>query len=271
VRLIGASGFVSTDTITGVETVKVPDNARTAVVWAVITAELAADAESGQPQRVVDVGGGTGGFAVPLAQAGYLVTVVDPSPNALAGLTRRAVEAGVSARVTAVQGDADSLAGLVEPAAARLVLCHSVLEMVDSPADAVHGIAAALAPGGAASLLVANRAGAALSRAVNGHVAAASAILADPQGRIGEHDTLLRRFDPETLSALVSDCGLHAERWHGVHVASDLTSGGARETEAGAVRALREFELSAAARSPYRDVAGQLHMLARKPSRPASG
>ena len=48
---------------------------------------------------VVDVGGGTGGFAVPLAQAGHRVTVVDASPDALAALTRRAAEAGVADRV----------------------------------------------------------------------------------------------------------------------------------------------------------------------------
>ena len=38
----------------------------------------------GRPLRVLDLGGGTGGTAVPLAAAGHDVTVVDPSPDALA-------------------------------------------------------------------------------------------------------------------------------------------------------------------------------------------
>ncbi|MDQ1743527.1 MAG: hypothetical protein QOE23_1866, partial [Pseudonocardiales bacterium] len=60
--------------------------------------------------RVLDCGGGSGGLAVPLAAEGAVVTVVDVSIDALATLMRRAAEAGVSDRVTAVQGEAESLA-----------------------------------------------------------------------------------------------------------------------------------------------------------------
>ena len=98
---------------------------RTAAVWAVLRREL--ERHAGRELTVLDVGGGTGGFAVPLAQAGHLVTVVDASPDALAALTRRAADAGVADRVTAVQGDGDALAGLIEPGTADLILCHAVL------------------------------------------------------------------------------------------------------------------------------------------------
>ena len=60
--------------------------ARTAVLWAALRAVLDADG----PRDVLDVGGGTGGFAVPIAELGHRVTVVDPSPDALAALERRA-------------------------------------------------------------------------------------------------------------------------------------------------------------------------------------
>src|SRR5919107_4065754 len=104
----------------------VAGNVRTAVVWELLSA---VQTEAGRPLRVVDAGGGTGGFAVPLAEAGHQVTVVDPSPDALAALTRRAAEAGVADRVRAVQGDGDSLACLVEPGVADLVLCQAVIEV----------------------------------------------------------------------------------------------------------------------------------------------
>ena len=92
--------------------------ARTAVVWEVLRREL--DRAPAQRERlsVVDVGGGTGGFAVPLARSGHDITVVDASPDALAALTRRAADAGVGDRVRAVQGDADALADLVARRAA---------------------------------------------------------------------------------------------------------------------------------------------------------
>src|SRR6266508_6009483 len=102
---------------------------RTAVVWMVLRRELAA---AGRPLTVVDVGGGTGGFAVPIARAGHHVTVVDTSPDALAALARRAAEAGVADRVRGVQGDGDGLADLIPADKADLVLCHSLLEVVRS-------------------------------------------------------------------------------------------------------------------------------------------
>src|SRR5438067_5141291 len=104
-----------------------PVTPRTAVVWAVLRPLI----EGGGSLMVLDVGGGTGGFAVPLAEAGHRVTVVDASPDALAALSRRAAEAGVAERITGVQGDGDRLAELVPTASADLILCHSLLEVVD--------------------------------------------------------------------------------------------------------------------------------------------
>lgn len=228
------------------------------MVWSVVAAELAGCSPR-QPCHILDVGGGTGGFAVPLAEAGFRVTVVDTSPNALAGLVRRATDAGVADAITAIQGDADALAGLVEAGSVRLVLCHSVLEMVDSPVDAMRAIEAVLEPGGAASILVANRAGAVLSRALGGNPATAMTILGDVDGRSGERDTLLRRFDPDLLVTLVSDAGFRPEQVHGVSVITDLIGG-----ETASEDAVREFELATATKSPYRDIATQLHVLARK-------
>lgn len=235
---------------------------RTAVVWAVLKGELARREPAALD--VLDVGGGTGGFAVPLAQAGHRVTVVDASPDALAALNRRAAEAGVAERITAIQGDADKLTDVAGPGSADLVLCHSVLEVVDSPEAAAGAVTAALRPGGAASVLVANRAAAVLTRALAGNLTAAATLLDDPDGRAGAKDTLLRRFDASQAEALLAAAGLTVEQLHGVRVVADLVPGALLDTEPGAYDALLGFELQAAARSPYRDIATQLHLLARR-------
>ncbi|NUP34683.1 MAG: methyltransferase domain-containing protein, partial [Streptomycetaceae bacterium] len=98
---------------------------RTAVVWQVLRDALdRRAADTGRAALdVLDTGGGTGNFAVPLARLGHRVTVVDPSPDALAALERRAAEAGVTDRVAAFQGDAQALFDVVEPGAADVVLC----------------------------------------------------------------------------------------------------------------------------------------------------
>lgn len=83
---------------------------RTAAVWATVSDLVTQrQQELGRPLRVLDLGGGTGGLAVPLALAGHEVIVVDPSPDALAALRRRAAEAGVGETLRSAQGDADDL------------------------------------------------------------------------------------------------------------------------------------------------------------------
>ncbi|MEU1809669.1 methyltransferase domain-containing protein [Micromonospora sp. WMMD1076] len=234
---------------------------RTAVIWSVLRAEL--DRRAGERLSVLDVGGGTGGFAVPLAEAGHRVTVVDASPDALAALTRRAAEAGVADRVRATQGDADALTGLVEPATVDLVLCHSVLEVVDDPEPVMSALVTALRPGGAASVLVAGRAAAVLGRAMNGQLDAAAALAADPHGTTGGRDTLRRRYDAADASALLTAAGLVVEEIHGVRVLADLLPAAVAD---GQQAALVELERALAARSPYRDLAAQLHLFARRPA-----
>jgi S-adenosylmethionine-dependent methyltransferase len=218
----------------------------------------------GTAPRVLDVGGGSGGWAVPLAQSGCAVTVVDPSPNALATLQRRAAEAGVQHLITSVQGDADSLADVVAPGGAELVLGHGVLEIVEDAAVATAALAAATAPGGAVSVTVANRYAAVLVRALAGRLTEARRVLDDPNGRLDSTDPLLRRFDTDGLRALLQGSGLVVELVQGDGVITDLVPSSVLEAHPGAADQLAELELSAAALAPLRDIAGRLHVLARR-------
>ena len=153
------------------------DGVRFSLVWDVLRDVASARvAETGrQALDIVDVGGGTGGLAVPFAALGHNVTVVDPSPDALAAAQRRAAEAG--ARLTAVQGEAASLDSVAGTKAADLVICHNVLEYVDSPADAMTAIAAVLRPSATVSVLASNAVAAVLHRALAGRFTEARQLL----------------------------------------------------------------------------------------------
>ncbi|MDX3656060.1 class I SAM-dependent methyltransferase [Streptomyces sp. ID05-26A] len=232
-------------------------------VQRLLDAELSAARErrGGEQPRVLDVGGGSGVWAVPLAAAGCVVTVVEPSPNALATLHTRAREAGVT--INAVQGDTDSLG--VPAGEADLVLAHGVLEVVDDAPAALASLAAAVAPGGAVSVLVANRFAAILHRAIAGRIVDARRLLDDDAGQLaGTRDPLQRRFDVAGLEKLVLDAGLSVEILQGHGVVSDLVPGVVLDANPGAADALAELELAAATRSPLRDVAARLHVLARR-------
>jgi SAM-dependent methyltransferase len=239
--------------------------ARTGVVWTVLRAELTRAAEAGSASlAVLDLGGGSGVSAVPLAELGHHVTVLDASADALATLQRRAADAGVAGLVTAVQGDVERPPAAIGSAAYDLVLCHSLLEVVDEPAVTLAAVAGAVRPGGCASVLAAGRAAAVLARALGGHPADALRALTDPSGRWGAGDGVLRRFDTDGLVALVGAAGLRVQAVHGVRVVADLVPGAMLDAEPGAADALRELEAAAAAHPPYRDVAAQLHVLARR-------
>jgi S-adenosylmethionine-dependent methyltransferase len=232
---------------------------RSAAVWAALDPVVG----TGTPLRVLDVGGGSGMFAVPLARLGHDVTVVDPSADALATLRRRADTAGVGDRVRGVQGDGDLLHEVLPPATDAggfdLALCHWVLEVVDDPAVTLSEIARALRSGGQVSLAATNRAGAVLARAVSGHPVEALALHEgrDPahRGRPG------RRFTPDDLLALVDGAGLRGSTWRGVSVVADLLDA----NSGAATDAVRALELALAETSPYRDVATGLHVLAVRP------
>jgi S-adenosylmethionine-dependent methyltransferase len=226
------------------------------------------------PLRVIDAGGGTGGFAVPLAAAGHRVTVVDPNPDAMAALRRRYAEhvshldADQADRVgegslDAVQGDLDGLLDVVTPGAADLVLCHNVLEIVDDPAVALAAIRAALRPGGMVSLLVAGRGGAVLGRALAGRFGDALALV----DAAGPGRTAIRHqagYLVAELHTALTDAQFTVFATHAVRVFSDLVPGTVLDGDPAATATLLELERAVAARPDYLAIAGQLHVFARR-------
>jgi 2-polyprenyl-3-methyl-5-hydroxy-6-metoxy-1,4-benzoquinol methylase len=261
------------------------DSSRSSLVWDLLARVIAErTAQTGRSALdIVDVGAGTGGFAVSIARLGHRVTVVDPSPDALAAARWRAAEAGV--RLTDVQGEAVDLPALVgEPApsgdgtadgttggtaeagGADLVICHSVLEYVDSPPAALAAIARVLRPGAAVSVLAANAVATVLQRALAGRYAEARALLpatapgSAPAVPAAAVQPAGRRFTLPELTALVAAAGLRPGDAHGIRIFAGLLPGGAGADPA-AAEALRELEEAAASVPPLRDIATRLHVL----------
>jgi S-adenosylmethionine-dependent methyltransferase len=259
------------------------DGSRSSLVWDVLADVIAARvAQSGRTALdIVDVGAGTGGFAVSMASLGHRVTVVDPSPDALAAARWRAAEAGVT--LTEVQGEAVDLPALVgEPGTAGadaetgadLVICHNVLEYVDAPDAALAAVARVLRPGGTVSVLAANTVAAVLQRALAGRYAEALGLLPGPvspgtaaPGAVppvvagaGKAPSVTRRFTLPELTALIEGAGLRAGDAHGIRIFSGLLPGAGADPAA--AEALRELEDAAATCPPLRDIAARLHVLA---------
>ncbi|MBY8847983.1 polyprenol phosphomannose-dependent alpha 1,6 mannosyltransferase MptB [Saccharothrix sp. MB29] len=164
-------------------------------------------------------------------------------------------------------GTAVALEGLRERVD-RWAVCAGVV-LISSAAlvklPALAALAGAAVPGGAVSVLVANRFAAVLHRAIAGRLVDARRLLDDEAGQlVGTRDPLLRRFDVAGLEALVLASGLKVELLQGHGVVSDLVPGSVLDANPGAAEALAELELAASTRPPLRDVAARLHVLGRK-------
>ncbi len=232
---------------------------RTAVVWSALEPVLGHGSLD-----VLDIGGGTGGLAVRIGELGHRVTVVDPSPDALAALDRRAREHDVA--VIGRQGELADLLDVVSAGSADLVLCHGVLEVVDDPAAALATLARVVRPGGVLSLLVAQRYAAVVARAMAGHFQQALTMLDAPQTPQTTQSRAGRRYTHDEVAALVRDAGLDVDAVHGIRVFTDLVPGSLLDLEPGATAALVELEQAVAGRPEYLPLATQLHLLAHRPS-----
>lgn len=236
--------------------------AGTSVLWQTLRDMVSTVASrAGRPELdVVDAGGGTGGFAVPLASLGHTVTVVDPSPDSLAAAQRRAAEACVPLR--AVQGDVSDLAAAAGPSGADLVLCHSVLEYVESPEAAMTAIAGILRPGGAVSVLAASAVAAVVHRVLAGRFDEARRLVAATGGDRDDpgQGVLPRRFTLPGLTGLIERAGLRPGPGHGVRVFTDLVPGMLIGSEPGAAGALLALEEAASVHPAFRGMATQIHV-----------
>ena len=278
--------------------------ARTAVVWEGLRSLLQDRARDGATDgpgdgsgdgsgdgaglRVLDIGGGTGGFAVRVAELGHQVTVVDPSPDALAILDRRSHESAVADRITGLQGDLATVSEQVDGASIDVVLCHGVLEVVDDPAAAMEAITGVLRPDGALSLLVSQRHAAVVARAMAGQLDQARELLdadqprtdqphadqphadqsrADqprPEQSSGAAGGLPHRFTAEEITALLTGAGFSDVTLHAVRVFSDLVPSSLVDLEPRAADALLALEHAVASRPEYLTLAVQIHAIARR-------
>ncbi len=200
---------------------------------------------------VVDLGGGTGGMAIPLAERGHQIRVVDPSPDALAALERRTAEAGLTGRIIGLQGDAADLVTLIGEREADVVVCHRVLEVVDDPAAALVAISRTLRPGGVLSLLAAQRQALVLSQALAGHLGLARRTYADPH-----------RFDQARVLDMVQAAGFVVLASHGIGAIADLVPERLLEAEPGAYEDLAELEAEISSDPAFRALAPHLHVFA---------
>jgi len=201
--------------------------------------------------RILDVGGGDGGDALPLALAGHGVTVLDPSAPMLEKLGQDAVEAGVGDRITGLPGDIGLIVGL-DLQGFDLVLCHFVLQYLDDLDGPLSHLVDAVKPGGYLSLIAPNRPGEVLAKAARGvDPAAAFALLDAETNRTLTFDHAVRRIDAETAINALERAGCLPIARFGGRIINDLLSDSAPKADPAFFADLLRLELAVCDREPY--------------------
>src|ERR671930_2265337 len=107
------------------------------------------------PAPVLDVGGGAGHQSFPLAQAGYDVTLLDPSPAMLDKAHQRLqrLPSEVRRRVTFVEAAGENADEAVHGQRFAAVLCHGVLGYLEQPGPMVRQLCQCAADRGIVSIM----------------------------------------------------------------------------------------------------------------------
>lgn len=213
------------------------------------------------PLRVVDVGGGAGNQSIPLAAAGYDVTILDPSPSMLERARRAASASGVAERVRLVESTGEEAPEAVDGARFGAVLCHGVIMYVDDPAPLVGALCALTEPGGIVSIVAKNRDCMAVRPALRGDWAAAVAAFdADRQINGLGVDTRGDRVDD--LAAMLAIGDVDPVAWYGVRLFTDGWT--PDRPSADPDHLVLEVELTASRRDPYRQLSRLFHLVGRR-------
>jgi S-adenosylmethionine-dependent methyltransferase len=220
------------------------------------------------PAAVLDVGGGAGHQSFPLAEAGYDVTLLDPSPAMLDKARQRLqrLPAGARHRVTLVQADGLDADEAVHGRRFDAVLCHGVLGYLDQSEPLVSQLCQCAAAGGVVSIMTGNARAMAVRPALERRWDDALAAF-DATREVGVLGVPGRADTVEELSGLMRSRGVEPLRWYGVWLFVDwLEFGGAEldASDAQQVAATAAVELEASRRDPYRQLSRVFHLLGRK-------
>jgi SAM-dependent methyltransferase len=220
------------------------------------------------PAAVLDVGGGAGHQAFPLAEAGYDVTLLDPSPAMLDKARQRLQHLPDAARrrVTLVEADGERADGAVHGRRFAAVLCHGVLGYVEQPEPLIAQLCRCVDAGGIVSIMTGNANAMAVRPALERRWDDALAAF-DRTREIGVLGVPGRADTVEELSARIRQHGVEAVRWYGVWLFVDWLefSGVALgTTDATELAGALAVELEASRRDPYRQLSRVFHLVGRK-------
>jgi SAM-dependent methyltransferase len=212
---------------------------------------------------VVDIGGGGGHQSVPLARAGYEVTIVDPSPAMLERAEQLiATEDGdVARRITLLQASGEEAPQRLAGQRFGGVLCHGVIMYLGDPKPMIGALSLLAEADAIVSIVTKNVDVLAVRPALEGDWASALDAL-DAGHQINGLGVDTRGDGIADLSAMLDDHHVVPIAWYGVRLFTDGWSPDRPADDAEDL--VLAVELEASRRDPYRQLSRLFHLVGRR-------
>jgi S-adenosylmethionine-dependent methyltransferase len=221
------------------------------------------------PLDVLDVGGGTGGYALSLARQGHQVCLLDFSAQMLAIARQKAeqLDPALLNCLTFCHAPVSDLDALFAANHFDLILCHTLLEYVLDPWEVLRTLIGVLRPGGMLSLLCVNPYAGPLRWAIaRGDLIKARRALHDPILSADLFGLPRQTWTSEMLREALTGLGVDVAAEYGVRIFADYTADD-RLADPEFYARLLELEIAASATDPYRQIARYNHILSVKTGR----
>lgn len=221
------------------------------VMWGITT-------HCNPPGRALDVGCGDGEVSIRLAALGWSVDGFDPSEEMIQRAKRRVP----ADRAGAVQFSVASLEEWAGNVRYDLVCCHGVLMYLPSSVPAIERLASWVKPGGHLSVLTKNGSAVGFREGLKQQYDVAIRLI--ERGALASPGNLGVQTRGDTVPTLVRylrDAGLRVADWYGVRIFHDHIPPD-RVISEDDYRSALALEWVAAVRSPFRDVAPLVHLMA---------
>jgi ubiquinone/menaquinone biosynthesis C-methylase UbiE len=250
---------------------------RRKVTWHNLLPYLPTITDPQNPPLILDAGGGSGELALQLIQLGYQVWLLDYAPGMLDEARKAAKDLAEDerARLSFCLLSVEDACHSFDLGFFDAVTCHTLIEYVPHPQTALSHLAALLAEGGLLSVSFVNVHSQVLRKAWSWQDPAAALAQLEPGQRSADtatedafcaslFDVSGMAYTCEQVSMWLSTLGLKIVAERGVRVFADYLPPGRLEDPA-FLDALLNLEKAVADRTPYRQLARYVHLLARAP------
>jgi S-adenosylmethionine-dependent methyltransferase len=213
---------------------------------------------------ILDAGGGNGYASIPFARRGCQVVVADYSEAMLSDGQKLMSELGLEKRVSFVLTRLEDLSGAIDGQQFDVVLCHNVLEYVESIPAVLRAILQPLKPRGIVSIICKNR------YSIAYHQAFLRDDLKAAKGAIGarETDTIFgsraRALAVDEVVEMLEGQGCAILADYGLRCMMDYWGNNERKSDPHTLAQLEALELALSAEYPYKLLARFFQVIAQK-------